>query len=284
MDNKILGWSIEEIAQLIDLTKNKNNKNLLDAFAAFSKVSSRNLYSIRNFYYKLIDLADKDKSVRENLSSHGIYLKKTSHFDTDSTREIMLSLLEDTGKSVRSECYRLANGDKTKAIRLQNKYRNMIKHDKKMVADVVEALTSQGKKVRIKCNNNILTIPQKENPTITEGEINSLFWGLVRLVKRSAEQELEYRQNLEMKMANTRLQEVTLDVKKKEVLIKELREQNRALDNKLNEYKLLLATTHKDTMDNYQQLNNLLHSNQMAKLKQFVGNLVNFEAKSGKKQ
>lgn len=211
-------------------------------------------------------------------------LPKTNHFDIREERKILLSLLPNNGKSVRKTCFELNSGDEVLAIRMQNKYRNLLKNNPSLTREVYDELLANGQKCRINFADNIIKIPS-ETPAklITEDEINSLFWGLVRLVKRSAENDLEIKQNMEIKLANTALQKTTLDVKRKEVLIRELEAQNKALSIEVKEYKQQLKNTKKEAFEKYREVCDLLNSNQMSELRSFVSGLLDIGAKSGKK-
>lgn len=280
MQVKILGWEVGQIAELVDEVNKNNNKSMLKVFGDFATHNQRGIYSVRNFYYALIREAKNNNSVREILAKNNIKLGYTSHFNECEEREILKSLLIDNGKSVRATCFMLAKGEKSKAIRYQNKYRNSLKHKPDFVKKLAEEITASGDKCRLNLGGKILTIPnQVDRNYLTESEIQSLFLGLVRLVKRSAEQEMEERQNYQMRLDNSRLMEVALDNKRKAVLIRELKAQNQRLKNLLNNSQKLRKVGSLGNQ-NYKYSLNL----KMDKLRDYVSKLSKNEQKTSKKR
>ena len=284
MEAKILGWTIQEIADLVSVIKNNDSGNMVNGFEKYAKSSGRKTYSVRNFFYRLINLASQNDDIADLLKANKVELPSVSHFEKEEEENILRTLLVDNGKSVRNTCFELSNGDVKQAIRLQNKYRNLIKQNNNLVTSIRAELEREGKVCRKINNKNIikLNLTASQN-IITEKEIQSLFWGLVRLVKRSAEEELEMRQNFEMKMANSKLQETAIDLKRKEVLIRELREQNKSLNLQINKYKSMIDNNMLENSNNYIKLQELAESNQMKKLKNFVSELIEKQERSYKK-
>lgn len=282
MQEKILGWSINEVAELVDAINSKKETNLLPIFGNFASHHKRNIYSVRNFYYRLIREAKCNNSVREILTKYDIKLGYTSHFCEREETALLKSILLDNGKSVRATCFMLAGGDKTMAIRYQNKYRNTLKNKPDFVKKLTAEITASGQKSRLNLGGKILTIPSQKTDRnyLSEKEIQSLFLGLVRLVKRSAEQELEDKQNYQLKLDNSRLMDVAIDNRKKSVLINELKAQNKILQSRLD----LAIKKQQESEFEYQKISELLHENKMEKLREFVSKLSDFKQKTSKKR
>ena len=80
--------------------------------------------------------------------------------------------LVDNGCSVRKACFMLSNGDIATMLRYQNKFRSM-----------------QPQK-----NNNVLTF-RKRPSKITDSDLQGLFMGLIRLVKKNVEDEMAEKLN-----------------------------------------------------------------------------------------
>lgn len=282
MQEKILGWDIEEIRELLDVVNKNCDKRMLDVFADFARKSGRKMYSVRNFYYNLLHEVTCSKRVQKLLQDNNIILKETNHFVVDDEIKLLKEILLDNGKSVRATCLSLANGEKAKAIRYQNKYRNLIKNKHEFVKSIANEILESGQKCRLDFDSKIIQLPlkkQKQN-IITEEEIQSLFCGLVRLVKMSAEQELESRQNYQIKIENSKLGAVELDNKRKEVLINELREQNNLLRAELDK----VRNENNNYEQSYIKIQNLVKDNKMAKLRDFMLKFNNFEQKSSKER
>ena len=120
--------------------------------------------------------------------------------------------------------------------------------------------------------NNISIMPIKEEK-ITEKEIQSLFWGLVRLVKRNAEEEIESTLKREAEFANTALQNSLIDLRRKEVLINELREQNKSLKMKLENMTQNLQQSQQNLLGQMATISNLVGNSKIEELKAFITGL-----------
>lgn len=106
------GWGEEEKAILLHLVDSSKGKSLRRIFDEAAQQLKRKPNSIRNYYYSL---------------------KKTEKSFVPFTREETQALLHSVllaqaqGESVRACVLRLAKGDKTKALRYQNKYRALLR-------------------------------------------------------------------------------------------------------------------------------------------------------------
>ena len=269
---KILGWGLAEIKKLMDMIENKGNASLLEVFDRHSKIFNRNSYSVRNFYYKLLKLYELDSEIAKIFDENGIKNSAiSSHFNENDTEALMKILLRNDGLSVRGACSKLAKGDKKLMIRYQNKYRNTLKHNPQLVEQILAELRAENTKVR-NFKNNISIMPIKEEK-ITEKEIQSLFWGLVRLVKRNAEEEIESTLKREAEFANTALQNSLIDLRRKEVLINELREQNKSLKMKLENMTQNLQQSQQNLLGQMATISNLVGNSKIEELKAFIKGL-----------
>ena len=278
---KIQGWGIAEIKKLMDMIANKGDASLLEVFDRHSKIFNRNSYSVRNLYYKLLKLYETDGKVARLLDENGIKNSTTSfHFNENDTEQLMKILLRNEGLSVRGACRKLARGDKKLMIRYQNKYRNTLKHNPQLVEKILTELRAENVRVR-NFKSNISIMPVKEEK-ITEKEIQSLFWGLVRLVKRNAEEEIESTLKREAEFANTALQNSLIDLRRKEVLINELREQNKALKMKLENMTQNLQQSQQNLLGQMATISNLVGKSKIEELKTFIKGLSTGEQQINK--
>ena len=278
---KIQGWGIAEIKKLMDMIANKGDASLLEVFDRHSRIFNRNSYSVRNFYYKLLKLYETDGKVARLLDENGIKNSTTSfHFNENDTEQLMKILLRNEGLSVRGACRKLARGDKKLMIRYQNKYRNTLKHNPQLVEKILTELRAENVRVR-NFKSNISIMPVKEEK-ITEKEIQSLFWGLVRLVKRNAEEEIKSTLKREAEFANTALQNSLIDLRRKEVLINELREQNKALKMKLENMTQNLQQSQQNLLGQMATISNLVGKSKIEELKTFIKGLSTGEQQINK--
>ncbi len=103
------------------------------------------------------------------------------------------------GQSVSEVCNKLAGGDKFKCLRLIAKFKTLLANNKEDVLFVINKLKTNGITVESPYNPPLEKVNDKasksnviafEPPaTISESELNSLFLGLCKLVKRLANEE-----------------------------------------------------------------------------------------------
>ena len=127
------------------------------------------------------------------------------------------------GKSVRQSCMELANNDAKLMLRFQNKFRNMQKQNNK----------KEGNKTMQQNVINITKAKKEINKKITESEINALFLGLVKIIKKSAQENADEELKIECKEATQNFRQTLIDLNKKEVELKKVIEVNRELNLKV---------------------------------------------------
>ena len=207
--NKINGYTEEEAKRLVDYvsTGKKSGKSLSGLFASYAKKTGRAKGSVRNYYYKEVENLQSDSKRCSNL---GIEISKHNkmHFVPFSEEEKMklvneVDNLVAGGMSVRTACQKMSCGDITLMTRLQNKYQNLKKSGKK---------------------NNIIVFRQKQK-SLSENDINSLFLGLVKLIKKTAIDEFMEKTRLEKESSAFLLKKAFVDLSRKEKEIKALKEE-----------------------------------------------------------
>ncbi len=195
-------WNDNEVKSLFEEVERCKNdkKSLRNAFVAHAKKFERQPNSVRNYYYHEVDnlIADQARRKRLNidLSCH-----EKSHFvgfNKVQEEELFEEIEKQTsqGKSVRSVCQEISGGDLVLMTRIQNKYQNM--------------------KRKIDKKNNVIPFKQK---VLSENDINSLFLGLVKLIKKTAMEEAKENSA----SSNSLLKKVFADLDKKEKQILELK-------------------------------------------------------------
>lgn len=205
-------WSNQEVKDLFtSVEKTKDNGSTLKlAFIEHAKKYSRQPNSVRNYYYHEIDNLENDKprcnKLGIDLSKH----KKSSiqYFSKDEEDSLMQKIdgLVESGCSVRKACMTLSNGDVNQMLRFQNKYRNFKSKQKPMEKD------------------NIIKFTKKKEG-ISESELQALFMGLVRLVKRSAQEEATSQTRNILERANIELRKTIVALNSKEKEYRELKVQ-----------------------------------------------------------
>lgn len=198
-------WNDDEVKSLFNEVEYcKNNQQALRmAFVLHAKKFKRKPNSVRNYYYKEVDnLASNEQRCK----SLGIELEKhqKTHFVAFDEKEEE-KLLKDvsemvaSGKSVRAACQILSGGNLSLMTRLQNKYQNSKKKE-----------------------SNVIPFRQKQK-LLTENDINSLFMGLVKLIKKTAIEDFMEKTKLEKQSSSFLLKKAFLDLNKKDKQIADLR-------------------------------------------------------------
>ncbi|MCI8555070.1 MAG: hypothetical protein HFI85_00645 [Clostridia bacterium] len=183
-------WNNSEVKELFERVEDykDKNKSLKLAFVAHAEKFGRKPNSVRNYYYHEVDNLKVDG---KRLQKLGIDLKRHSktcvtYFSPEEEKDLMKEVddMVQKGISVRKACLTLSGGDVSQMLRYQNKYRNFIAKNKKK--DEKKAVLTQNTAKP----DNVIAF-RKTGKLLTDGEIQSLFMGLVRLVKKNAQEESE---------------------------------------------------------------------------------------------
>lgn len=224
-------WQDAEVKSLFeDVEKCKSaGKAIREAFDLHSHKFGRKPNSVRNYYYHEIDRLSEDKARTKRL---GIDLKEHQKsqfsFFTEEEKNKMIDKIKeklDEGYSVRKACLMLSGGDVKEMLRLQNKYRS-----------------SECEK-----KSNVLKFKSKSPSKITDTDINSLFLGLVKLVKKNAIDEARAQVMTDKMESASAIRKLIAELGGKERELKFLRDDYQSLkkENAVLKKKLLMATCFK---------------------------------------
>ncbi len=239
MNKNFKPWTEEKILHLFNFVETEKNKNvcLVKIFKDYAILTNKKPNSVRNYYYNQIEHFNLNpefaKKLNVNLQLHKA--KQISHFSQTETDVFeKLNNLINKGYSVRKACLTLSNGDINYMMRLQNKYRNM--KQKQQACENKEA--------------TILKFKPKSNG-LTDNDINNLFLGLVKVIKKNAVEQLNKNLVSECEWANNTLRKtlVTLNNKEKEI-------QSLSLKNTVLSKKLVELTNEVARLTNIAQLKN----------------------------
>ena len=256
---KILGWEVNDIANLLFDVQNRSGR-LREVFSAFASTNNRKSDSVRNFFYKFLAYAQKNEVIKDIFVEKGVdFSKLKSHFSEEQTKQLIKNVLSNSKHSVRKTCFNLANGDEKNMIRFQNKYRNTVKNKPSLVKEVVGQLDKP----------NIEVMPFS-GTIMKKTDIEALFWGLVRLVRRQTEQEEKMKVRKELEFANNKLTNLTIDSKKKELLIGELKKQNAFLRERIKEIENSAQISEQNSLNHLMMINSFVESKNLTKLRAFL--------------
>ena len=244
---KYCKWKDDEVKSLFSHVEKCTQKGetLSQAFMSYAKMSGRKPNSVRNYYYaELAALGDdtaKQLSLGISLENHP---KSSPNFFSEEEAKNSMAQIDNLlkkGYSVRKACLTLAKGDIAQMVRLQNKYRTMNKKQPEQTFP-----------------SNVIAMPQK-TMRLTDAEINSLFLGLVKLIKTSAKQELGLTFQKETESANAALRQTLVNLSNKEQQYEKLKKsfdllkmENHKLDEKMKQLRTLGAEAQKmNALQNY---------------------------------
>ena len=138
--NKINGYTEEEAKNLVEFIKEgkRKGKTLTYLFETYGLQRGRAKGSVRNYYYVLMKNEKGDERVARLLDGSQLSVEKIREFTEEETDEAIRSILTEKSKglSVRKAIFNLAQGDDKLMLRMQNKYRNMLKKDPLRIAAI----------------------------------------------------------------------------------------------------------------------------------------------------
>jgi len=194
-------WEEEEVKTLFKLVEDckKNNISIKEAFLKHAQLYARKPNSVRNYYYHEVDNLNKDNERAKTLGIDITLHEKNNieYFTKEAEGKLIEQIkgLTSSGISVRKACLTLAGGNVELLLRYQNKYRNYLAKQK-------------GKAIS---SNNVITF-KKPSKGLSESEIQSLFLGLVRLVKKNAILEGEEKYKEKLNHANSQLRKAIVEL------------------------------------------------------------------------
>ena len=127
--NKINGYTEEEATGLIEYICSGRNagKTLSYLFETYGKEHSRAKGSVRNYYYAF--LKNQDGRAKRILEGKNLHAGTIRPFTEEETDELLRKVLAERSKgySVRRAIMNVSQGDERLMLRMQNKYRNLLK-------------------------------------------------------------------------------------------------------------------------------------------------------------
>lgn len=275
---------IEKIKQMFLILSTNKKKPLSYGLNLVAKQFNLQRNSAKNYYYKSIKFLKENPIIAKNLKINiaETISKPFKKFGLDEKKNLVETVEENLKKgiSVRKTCMMLANNDAKQMLRLQNKYRNMTKilKRKKMeetVVDIEKSVFAKSESNNNKQNIiNFANAKTKFGKGLTDSDINALFMGLVRIVKKQAEQNVNIELKEECKVATNNFRQTLIDLNKAEALLKKEQQKNIELSVKLESQKKQICGLLKElsnrklsNLQNKSKLKSLKLKNDLAKLK-----------------
>ena len=184
---KINGYTEEEAKDLVEYIKagKQKGKTLSYLFASYGLQRGRAKGSVRNYYYALMKNENQDERIVKLLDGSQLKVEKIREFSEEETDEAIRSILAEKSKgmSVRRAIFNLSAGDDKLTLRLQNKYRNVLKKEPARIARLAEELGLK-EEAELFTRRAVGRRTKEETPTIPdkdflrrrlENEINALY-------------------------------------------------------------------------------------------------------------
>ena len=195
--NKINGYTEEEAKILIDFIKEgkRKGKTLTYLFESYGLRCGRAKGSVRNYYYALIKNANADERIVRLLDGSELSVEKIREFTDEETDEVIRNILEEKSKglSVRRAIFNIAKGDDKLMLRLQNKYRNILRKEPKRIEKIAKEMGMDA----TNCIRPRPTLPDKDFlKRRLENEINALYDRLAQGLKEENERLREENKKL----------------------------------------------------------------------------------------
>ena len=154
MQRKCVGWQEQETSRLFSAVQEARGSGepLRQVFEHLSADLGRKPNSIRNYYYACL----------RNQEQETPRMQAFTPFKEEETHDLLRQVLTGCGQgmSVRACVMKMADGDHSRMLRYQNKYRAIMKHHPQMIEQVRQELQTEG----------IQTPAQGQNPPLDEGE------------------------------------------------------------------------------------------------------------------
>lgn len=195
--NKINGYTEEEAKNLVEYIKSgkQKGKTLTYLFETYGMQHGRAKGSVRNYYYALMKNERGDERIVKLLDGSELSVEKIREFTEEETDEALRSILAEKSKgmSVRKAIFNLSGGDDKLMLRLQNKYRNMLKKQPEKIAEIAQEMGLKEEAARITSSNKKAEEKNARLPDRDflrrrlENEINALYDRLAQALKAENE-------------------------------------------------------------------------------------------------
>lgn len=140
---KINGYTQEEAETLVNYIHEgrEEGKTLSYLFDSYGKSHGRAKGSVRNYYYNLLK-SRGDERVERLLAGKDLHAERIREFTEEETEEVIKKILIERSKglSVRRAIRNIAGENEKMMLRLQNKYRNILKKEPERIQRAGESI------------------------------------------------------------------------------------------------------------------------------------------------
>lgn len=143
---KIYGYKEKDILGLAEYIRDRKGKPLTEIFESYGAAIGKAKGTVRNMYYALAKHCENDAQFcKKYLGGVPIKVGKIVEFGKEEERELVKKILlaKKEGRSARSAINELSGGDMKTALRYQNKFRNAVRSNTRMVAEVISEIRGE---------------------------------------------------------------------------------------------------------------------------------------------
>jgi len=230
-----------------------NNKSKLTIFSEYALKYHLLKESVRNYYYLAVQVVQANEIYAQNCGINPKLHKidEIIEFSKDDLKSQMKEIIcyKLQGMSLRKSCFLVAKNDIKLALRLQNKYRNLLKKNPQFLQNISNSIERNNEnltKLSLIKNEKVLFFPTQTKSKISDKDITNLFMGLVRLIKNNAQENLSKDLKSENEKINKDLNLSLIELNSKERKIKALEAENLGLKIKLEKALSSLAIKYKE--------------------------------------
>lgn len=264
---------VKKLFKFIEEGKSKG-KNLSYLFDAYAKQNDRKANSVRNYYYAELLFLEQNPAKCQRLDINLDMHKKCEQkvFEQDEIKKVVYEILrlKSLGYSVRKACFKLSNGNLSEMVRMQNKYRTIMAKQQDIIEECKTELKQKGFLVEeSEHKSNVIKMPTRQNK-LSDNDINSLFLGLVKLVKKQALEDANASLKSETEFANNALRKSLVEIQTKDLELKKLRENFKVVCKQKQKLEQEIVLIRGKNAENLQ--NKLKNTKKMAKLHKFSKN------------
>lgn len=141
--DKLYGYKEKDIEGLVKLLDERKGETLSKVFTEYAKISGKSKGTVRNMYYALVKKCNEDKNYLDKYSVNmNLSAQKIVGFDDEQERTLVKSILlgKRQGRSARNVILELSGGNEKKALRFQNKYRNVVKNKEYLIKEIISEI------------------------------------------------------------------------------------------------------------------------------------------------
>ena len=124
-------------------------------------------------------------------------------------------------------------------------------------------------------------MPTNIKQTISDQDLKALVFGVINLIQKNTETKINNDRNKELQNANNHLQKALIDIRRKNILLQELKDENEKIKINLKNSEEKQQQLKQQRDSSYLTIKELLESQKQKDLANFVQKLLSQQAEKG---